>query len=134
MLSLVQIAVAPIAGPVVSVLVAVGSTLPLAWRRVHPAGAALTMTAVWLIPTSEGFLLLGYVIAGLLFYSLGAHEPQLWRVVVVSSSGSPWAWSMTLLGPEPWPRRSARRWSSSGPSPPGGWSPTSAAQTALLRS
>jgi hypothetical protein len=58
-LSLAQIAVAPIAGPVVSLLVAVGSTLPVAWRRVYPAGAALTMTAVWAIPTSEGFRLLG---------------------------------------------------------------------------
>jgi signal transduction histidine kinase len=99
-LSLAQIAVAPIAGAVVSLLVAVGSTLPVAWRRVYPAGAALTMTAVWAIPTSEGFLLLGYVIAGLLFYSLGAHEPKLWRLVIVSVAGVVVGVVMTLLGPE----------------------------------
>ena len=31
------------------------------------------MTAVWLIPTRDGFLLLGYVIAVLVFFSLGAY-------------------------------------------------------------
>jgi hypothetical protein len=35
-LSLLQVAVAPIAGTAISVLVAVGSTLPLAWRRSIP--------------------------------------------------------------------------------------------------
>ena len=58
------------------------------------------MTAVWAIPTSEGFLLLGYVIAGLLFYSLGAHEPKLWRIVVASVVGVVVGVVMTLLGPE----------------------------------
>jgi signal transduction histidine kinase len=99
-LSLVQVAVAPIAGPVTSVVIAVGSTLPLAWRRTYPAAAALAGTAVWAIPTSDGFLLLGYVIAGLLFYSLGAWEPRLWRTVVVSVVGIAVGVVMTLLGPE----------------------------------
>src|SRR5690242_17692962 len=71
--SLVQVVVAPIAAPALSVLVAVLSTVPLAWRRVLPAAAAVVGTAVWLIPTPGGYLLLGYVVAVLLFYSLGAH-------------------------------------------------------------
>ena len=63
-LSLAQVAVDPITDPpALSFVVAVGSALPLAWRRVHPAAAALTMTAAWLIPPDDGFLLLGYVIA-----------------------------------------------------------------------
>jgi signal transduction histidine kinase len=101
--SLVQIAIAPIASPAVSVLVAVGSTLPLAWRRVKPLAAAAVQVAVWAIPTSEGFLLLGYVIAGLLFYSLGAYEPRTWPVVSVTAAGVAVGVTMTLLGPEPPP-------------------------------
>ena len=101
-LSLAQIVVAPIASPVLSVVLAIGSTVPLAWRRLHPAAAALVMTAVWLIPT-DGFLLLGYVIAGLLFYSLGAYDASLARVVVVCCIGAVVGVVMTLLGPEPAP-------------------------------
>ena len=101
-LSLVQVAIAPIAAPLISVGVAVGATLPLAWRRTHPAAAALAMTAVWLIPTSGGFLLLGYVIAGLLFYSLGAYDPVLWRVVGVTALACAVSVVVTLLGPEIW--------------------------------
>src|SRR3954467_7300026 len=78
--SLVQVVVAPIAAPAVSVLVAVVSTVPLAWRRACPSAAALVGTLVWLIPTPGGYLLLGYVVAVLLFYSLGAHDPVRWRV------------------------------------------------------
>ena len=99
-LSLVQVAIAPIASPAVSVLVAVGSTAPLAWRRVHPSTAALAMTAVWTIPTPEGFLLLGYVIAGLLFYSVGAYVAGTGRIVAVSAVGLVAGVVLTLLGPE----------------------------------
>jgi signal transduction histidine kinase len=101
-LSLLQIGIAPIASPGISVLVALGATLPLAWRRVNPAAAALVMTAVWLIPTPDGFLLLGYVIAGLLFYSLGAYDPVLWRIVAVTVLASGVSVVVTLLGPEIW--------------------------------
>ena len=38
---------------------------------------------------SGGFLLLGYVIAGLVFYALGAYEPRTWPVAVVSVAGMP---------------------------------------------
>ena len=101
-LSLLQIAIAPIAAPVVSVVVAIGSTVPIAWRRIAPATAALVMTAVWLIPTPGGFLLLGYVIAGLLFYSVGAYGRPLWRVVLVTAAGVAAGVVVTLLGPEIW--------------------------------
>ena len=99
--SLGQVALAPIASPAVSVLVAVVLTLPLAWRRAQPAAAALLMTAGWLIPT-EGYLLLGYVIAGVLFYSLGAYDPVLWRVVAVTAAAGVVSVVVTLLGPEIW--------------------------------
>ncbi|WP_116453162.1 sensor histidine kinase [Blastococcus litoris] len=99
-LSLVQVAVAPIASPVVSALVAVGSTAPLAWRRVLPSTAALVMTAVWTIPTADGFLLLGYVIAGLLFYSVGAYATGTWRILGVCTVGLVAGVALTLLGPE----------------------------------
>ncbi|TQN41876.1 signal transduction histidine kinase [Blastococcus colisei] len=100
--SAAQIAVAPIAGPVVSVVVALGCTVPIAWRRTAPAAAALAMTAVWIIPTPEGYLLLGYVIAAVLYYSLGAYEPRPWRVVVVTAVGVTVGVVVTLLGPEIW--------------------------------
>jgi signal transduction histidine kinase len=101
-LSLLQIAIAPIAAPAVSVVVAIGSTVPIAWRRIAPSAAALVMTAVWLIPTPGGFLLLGYVIAGLLFYSVGAHVRPLSRVVLVAAAGVAAGVVVTLLGPEIW--------------------------------
>ncbi len=99
-LSLLQVAIAPIAHPVVSVLVAVGSTAPLAWRRLYPGTAALAMTAIWTVPTPDGFLLLGYVIAGLLFYSVGAHVAVPWRIVAVCGIAVVVGVVLTLLGPE----------------------------------
>ena len=102
-LSLAQVLIAPIASPVASVVIAVGSTVPLAWRRVFPATVALAATLVWLIPTSGGFLLLGYVIAVLVFFSLGAYCAQLWRVLAVGAVGVAVGVVVTLLGPEPAP-------------------------------
>jgi signal transduction histidine kinase len=139
-LSLLQVAVAPIAGPAISVLVAVGSTLPLAWRRVHPAAAALTMTAVWLIPTPQGFLLLGYLIAALLYYSVGAHVysvgahvPQLRRVVVVTCIGVVVGVVGTLLGPEIWQAAIGAALAVAGPAAAGRLVAHQRSQTALLR-
>jgi signal transduction histidine kinase len=85
--SLAQVAVEPIAGPGTSVLVAVGSTVPLAWRRVAPSAAALAGTAVWLVPTPRGFLFLGFVMAVLLFFSVGAHTKDLRRILLVTAFG-----------------------------------------------
>jgi signal transduction histidine kinase len=69
----------PIASRPVGVLVALGSTLPIAWRRVRPVGAALWATAVWLIP-GDGYLYLGFVAAFLIYYSLAAYVAD-WRTV-----------------------------------------------------
>ena len=100
--SLAQVALAPIASPAVSVLVAVLSTLPVAWRRTHPAAAGIVGSAAWLVPTSGGYLLLGYVISVLLFYSLGAYDPLRWRVLAVCGFGVAVTVTVTLLGPDVW--------------------------------
>ena len=99
-LSVTQVVVEPITGPVLSVLLAVWATAPLAWRRVAPAGAALTGTAMWLVPTPHGFLMLGFVIAGLLYFSVGAGVPEWWRFLAVTGLGTTVGVVMTLLGPE----------------------------------
>lgn len=72
-LALVQVLVVlPIASPAVGTIVALGSTLPVAFRRRRPIAAALVGSAVWLIPT-DGFLLIGYVAAFLLYYAVTAY-------------------------------------------------------------
>ncbi|WP_051684201.1 sensor histidine kinase [Blastococcus sp. URHD0036] len=101
--SLTQVLVAPIAGPAVSVLVAVGSTVPVAWRRRYPATVALLQTAVWLVPTPEGFLLVGYVVAVLVFYSAGTSVVPGWRLAAVTVPAVAVGVVVTLLGPEPAP-------------------------------
>ena len=85
--SLAQVAVEPIAGPATSVAVAVGSAVPLAWRRIAPSTAALLGTAIWLVPTPRGFLFLGFAMAVVLFFSLGAYGRNLGRVLLVSGFG-----------------------------------------------
>ncbi len=72
-LALLQVLVLlPIASPVVGTVVALGSTVPIAFRRPHPIAAALAGSAVWLVPT-DGFLLIGYVAAFLLYYAVTAY-------------------------------------------------------------
>lgn len=44
---------------------------------------------MWLIPTT-GFLFLGYVVAGLVFFSVGLHGPRC--SPSSSPSASPWRW------------------------------------------
>jgi signal transduction histidine kinase len=80
--SLIQVLVAPIAPRAVGVLIALACTVPLAWRRTFPAAAALVGSATWCLHT-DGFIVLGYVAAFLLFYSLGAHDPDDRRVIAV---------------------------------------------------
>jgi signal transduction histidine kinase len=131
--SLVQVALAPIASPAVSVLVAVVSTVPLAWRRTHPAVAALVGTAVWLVPTPGGYLLLGYVVSGLLFYSLGAYDPVRWRVVAVTAVSAAVSVVATLLGPEVWQASIGAALAVTGPALAGGLVAQHRAQNARLR-
>ena len=65
----------PIAAPLVGAVIALGSTVPVAWRRTHPAVAALVGTLPWAIP-AHGFVLVGYVAGVVLFYSLTAYCPD----------------------------------------------------------
>jgi signal transduction histidine kinase len=82
----VQVLVQPIASRPVGVVIALGSTLPIAWRTTHPAAAALAGSAVWLIP-ADGYVMLGYVAAFVLYYSLAAHVASARRVVLVVAAG-----------------------------------------------
>ena len=85
--SLAQVLLVPIAPRPVGVLVAVVSVVPLAWRRTQPAVAAMVGSAAFLIPTYHGFLVLGYVVAAILFFSVGAYVTSLRRVVLVTAWG-----------------------------------------------
>src|SRR5687768_7235541 len=60
------------------------------------------MTVVWLVPTT-GFLFLGYVVAALMFFSVGAYVRRLDVVAAVSTWAATVGVVMTLLGPEPEP-------------------------------
>lgn len=62
-------------------LLAVVSMLPLAWRRTRPAAAAVVGSSLWWVPT-DAFLLLGYVAAAVLFYSLGRWCSSLRRALL----------------------------------------------------
>ena len=133
-LSLAQVALDPITDPPwLSFVVAVGSALPLAWRRVHPVAAALTMTAAWLIPPDDGFLMLGYVIAVLVFFSLGAYTERWGAVVAVCAVATTVGVVVTLLGPEPEPAALGAALVVIGPAAAGRLVAHQRAQTALLR-
>jgi signal transduction histidine kinase len=83
----VQVLVWPIFTPrVVGVAVVLGSFLPLAWRRVHPAAAAVAGTLVWFVPT-DGYVVLGYVASFLLLYSVGAYVADTRRVAAIVAWG-----------------------------------------------
>jgi signal transduction histidine kinase len=98
--ALAQLAVRPIAPPVVGVVYVVGSTLPLAWRRTHPLEAAAISSAFWLIPL-EGYPVLGFVAVILQFYAVGAYGAPLVAVAAVTVGASAAGVVGTLLGPEP---------------------------------
>jgi signal transduction histidine kinase len=129
--SVAQIAVVPIAGPVASVAVALGSTLPLAWRHVAPGTAALAGSVIWLIPT-HGFLLLGYVVAALLFFAVGTEISQRWRFLAVTGAGVAISVVATLLGPEVAPAAIGSALAVAGPAAAGRLVAHQRAQTARL--
>src|SRR3954466_4408652 len=84
--SVVQVLVQPIASRPVGVLIALGTTLPLAWRTTHPAAAALAGALIWLVP-SDGYMLLRYVAAVVLSCALAADVASMRRVALVAAAG-----------------------------------------------
>ena len=96
---LVQAFVSPFAQPAVGAVYVVGTTLPVAWRRVRPVEVAAISSAFWLIPL-DGFPLLGFVTAALVFYALGAWGRPTAVVGAVAVGASACAVVGTLLGPE----------------------------------
>ncbi|MGH2958630.1 MAG: DUF7134 domain-containing protein, partial [Solirubrobacterales bacterium] len=92
--SVAQVLIWPIADPMATgVVIALGSTLPLAWRRTYPAAAALAGTAIWIVP-SDGFVVLGYIAGFLLFYSVGAHIASLRAMLATTAAGL----AMSVIG------------------------------------
>lgn len=98
--SLVQVLwVEPLGGTAFSLVYTLVSVVPLAWRRARPEVAAVVGTSVWVLPT-QAYLYLGYVVAIVLFFSLGRWAGG------VRTSGPVCAWAVgagtvgTLLGPE----------------------------------
>ena len=86
-LCLLQVTVVyPIASPAVGVLVALATTLPIAWRRTSPVGATIVASLAWVIPT-DGYLFLGYVVAFLLYFSLATHVGPARTVIAVAALG-----------------------------------------------
>lgn len=85
--------------PVVDLLLALGCVLPLLWRRTHPiAAAAVWSLASW--PPVDAFLFVGYVVAILLFYSVGRFAGS-WLVGAMACLFAMTLGSVgTLLGPE----------------------------------
>jgi signal transduction histidine kinase len=91
--SLVQVLAFPIAPRPVGVLIALMSTLPIAFRHAHPVRALLVGTAPWLIPT-DGYLVVGYVAVFLLLYSFAVQVDDL-RLVALAP--------VVLFGISIWP-------------------------------
>jgi signal transduction histidine kinase len=70
----------------VGTLIALGSTLPIAFARTRPVEAAAATCAAWMIP-ADGYVYVGYVAAFLLFYLVAAHEPDGRRLLVAVALG-----------------------------------------------
>jgi signal transduction histidine kinase len=76
----------PIAARPVGVLIALGSTLPIAFARVRPVAAAAVTCAAWMIP-ADGYVYVGYVAAFILFYLVAAHEPDARKLLLAVGLG-----------------------------------------------
>src|SRR5690349_840979 len=98
--SLVQVlVVAPIGPRRVGAFVALGSTVPIAFRHTHPVRAALAGSAIWLVPT-DGYVVVGYVAAFLLFYSLAVEVDDARVVAAVAGLGALYSIPVTILNHE----------------------------------
>lgn len=73
--------------------------LPLMWRRAHPVAAAAAWSAAIWVPV-EAFLFVGYVVAVLLFYSVGRWARGQVAGGLVCALGIATGSVGTLLGPE----------------------------------
>ena len=89
-------------------------------------------SAFWLVPV-QGYPVLGFVVAVLYFFALGAHGRPRWRWPSRPCGRPSTGVVGTLLGPEPPVAASGRSSSSSRPSWRDSWSPTSERQTEELR-
>jgi len=65
---------------------ALRTTAPIAWRRVAPVAAALAGSLVWLVPT-DGYVVIGYPVAFLLFYSVALQRNDIRIVAAVALVG-----------------------------------------------
>ena len=74
--SLAQVLVFPIAPPAVGVVIALASTIPIAFRRSYPVAALIVGTVMWAYPT-DGYLVVGYVAVFLLLYSFATGVDDL---------------------------------------------------------
>ena len=83
-ISVAQVLIFPIAPRAIGVAIALASTVPIAFRRRHPVAAAPAGTVLWAYPT-DGYLVVGYVAAFLLFYSLAVEVDDMRVVVAVTA-------------------------------------------------
>lgn len=99
--SVVQVLwVQPLTGnPLVDVPLTICWVLPLMWRRAHPVAAAAAWGASIWVPV-EAYLFVGYVVAILLFYSLGRWARRLAAGGLVCAFAIATGSVGTLLGPE----------------------------------
>ena len=96
---LVQVTVLPIGDAGLGHLFVLGTTLPLAWRRTRPVEACLVASAFWLVPV-HGYPVLGFVVAVLFFFALGAYGRPPLAVALATVWGAVTGVVGTLLGPE----------------------------------
>ena len=109
LVGLVQVTLFPIADAGLGHLFVLGTTLPLAWRRTRPVEAVRWCPrAFWLVPV-HGYPVLGFVVAVLFFFALGAHGRPLVRGGPARPCGAPRrAWSAPCSGPSRRSRPSGR--------------------------
>lgn len=100
-LSVVQVLwVQPLSDSLVLDLALTGSwVLPLLWRRSHPVVAAAAGSAVSWVAV-DAFLFVGFVVAILLFYSVGRHARSLVAGALVCAFALATGTVGTLRGPE----------------------------------
>ncbi len=91
--SLAQVLAFPIAPRPVGVVVALLSTIPIAFRHANPVRALIVGTVPWLIPT-DGYLIVGYVAVFLLLYSFAVQVDDV-RLVAIAP--------VVLFGVSIWP-------------------------------